>query len=271
MAPLATFKANQRLAYESLQFTRERLFTGITEIEAAQIIEKFFIDRGHTLFFHRPFAWFGERSAFKDFKRPSLPSFKSPLPHAGVEFMPTKKKLTEGMAVTLDVAPAIDGVAVDIGYSFSFGANSAVTQARRDLKEFRGLILASALERVPIKEIYRRVEELLLQKNYHNCHALYPLGVLGHRIGELPLQSFPKLSIMGFHPQAYAYLLKERLMGPAIMTADETRPLTNGLWAIEPHFGNAEFGVKFEEILVVTPDRVYWLDDDLPHVTEVNS
>ena len=267
---LATFKANQRLAYESLQFARARLFAGMSEIEAAQIIEKFFIDREQPLFFHRPFAWFGERTAFKGFKRPSLPSLKSPLPHAGLEFMPTQKKLEEGMAVILDVAPAIDGVAVDIGYSFSFGENPQVNQARRDLKEFRSLILAAAKERVAIKEIYRRVEELLLQKNYHNCHALYPLGVLGHRIGELPLKNLPKLSIMGFHPQAYAYLLKERLMGPAIMTADEARPLTTGLWAIEPHFGNAEFGVKFEEILVVTPDHIYWLDDDLPHVTEVD-
>jgi Xaa-Pro aminopeptidase len=270
MATLATFKANQRLAYESLQFARARLFAGMTEIEAAQIIEKFFIDREQPLFFHRPFAWFGDRTAFKGFKRPSLPSFKAPLPHAGIEFMPTKKILEDGMAVTLDVAPAIDGVAVDIGYSFSFGNNPAVTQARRDLKEFRGLILDAAREHVAIKEIYRRVEELLLKKNYHNCHALYPLGVLGHRIGELPLQKLPKLSIMGFHPQAYAYLLKERFLGPAIMTADETRPLTNGLWAIEPHFGNTEFGVKFEEILVVTPDNIYWLDDDLPHVTEVD-
>ena len=83
MATLATFKANQRLAYESLQFARDRLFAGMTEIEAAQIIEKFFIDREQPLFFHRPFAWFGDRTAFKGFKRPSLPSFKAPLPHAG--------------------------------------------------------------------------------------------------------------------------------------------------------------------------------------------
>jgi hypothetical protein len=25
-------------------------------------------------------------------------------------------------------------------------------------------------------------------------------------------------------------------------------------------------GAKFEELLVVTPDGAYWLDDDLPHV-----
>jgi hypothetical protein len=43
-------------------------------------------------------------------------------------------------------------------------------------------------------------------------------------------------------------------------------PATPGLWAIEPHIGLDGVGVKFEELLVVTDDDAYWLDDDLPHV-----
>ena len=39
-----------------------------------------------------------------------------------------------------------------------------------------------------------------------------------------------------------------------------------GLWAVEPHVGFRGVGAKFEELLVVTPDDAYWLDDDLPHV-----
>ena len=39
-----------------------------------------------------------------------------------------------------------------------------------------------------------------------------------------------------------------------------------GMWAIEPHLGFHGVGVKFEELLVVTDDDAYWLDDDLPHV-----
>lgn len=38
-----------------------------------------------------------------------------------------------------------------------------------------------------------------------------------------------------------------------------------GLWAIEPHIGAQGFGAKFEELLVVEPDRAFWLDDDVPH------
>ncbi|MDR5667817.1 Xaa-Pro aminopeptidase, partial [Burkholderia cenocepacia] len=39
-----------------------------------------------------------------------------------------------------------------------------------------------------------------------------------------------------------------------------------GLWAVEPHLGFAGVGAKFEELLVITDDDAYWLDEDLPHV-----
>jgi hypothetical protein len=38
------------------------------------------------------------------------------------------------------------------------------------------------------------------------------------------------------------------------------------MWAVEPHLGWRGVGAKFEELLVVTGDDAYWLDDDLPHV-----
>ena len=39
-----------------------------------------------------------------------------------------------------------------------------------------------------------------------------------------------------------------------------------GLWAVEPHIGKQDVGVKWEEILVVTDSTAYWLYDDLPLV-----
>jgi hypothetical protein len=38
------------------------------------------------------------------------------------------------------------------------------------------------------------------------------------------------------------------------------------MWAVEHHLGLGAVGAKFEELLVVTDDGAYWLDDDLPHV-----
>ena len=42
-------------------------------------------------------------------------------------------------------------------------------------------------------------------------------------------------------------------------------PATPGLWAVEPHIARDGVGAKFEELLVVTADDAYWLDDHLPH------
>jgi predicted phosphatase len=41
------------------------------------------------------------------------------------------------------------------------------------------------------------------------------------------------------------------------------------LWAIEPHIGREGGGIRFEEHLVIEPERVYWLDDDEPHVSGI--
>jgi Xaa-Pro aminopeptidase len=271
MQQLEAIKAAQRLAYAAVTHVRSQLKVGMSEIEVAKLIEDYFSERGHKLYFHKPFAWFGDRTGFIGFKRPFHATLDSLIPSTGIDFLPTQRKLINGMAVTLDVAPAIEGLAVDIGYSFSFGENSQINQARRDLLKFRELILKLACDKKPICEIYRQTDLLLKELGYRNCHGLYPLGVLGHRIGALPMRDLPKISIMGFHPQAYAYLIKEKLKGPAIMTADEKRPLSEGLWAIEPHLGLADAGVKFEEIMVVTKDDAYWLDNDLPHITEVTN
>jgi Xaa-Pro aminopeptidase len=262
MVSLDTVRSVQRLAYDCVLDTRKKLQIGMTEKDVASIMENFFLERGHKVFFHRPFAWFGDRTNFTGFKKPSLSS-------PGLEFMPSDRRLEDGMPVTLDVAPSVKGLAVDIGYSFSFGENAPVEKARKDLLDFREIILKAAKERIPIKDLYARVEERINELNYQNCHSFYPLGVLGHKIGKLPLLGLPKISVMGFHPQAYLYLLKEMGMGAALLTHNESRPMGPGLWAVEPHIGRDGFGVKFEEILVVTKTDAYWLDEQLPHVTEL--
>ena len=50
------------------------------------------------------------------------------------------------------------------------------------------------------------------------------------------------------------------------MMENSNTPLEPGLWAIEPHISKDDIGVKFEEIMVVTDNKAYWLDDELPHV-----
>ena len=294
---LIQFKNLQHLAYQTVQLVQAELRVGMTEIEAAGLIEAKLKSNGITQYFHRGFAWFGDRTRFKNFSMPL--DFKSdknieengflqklkrfspqvPLPHFGLEFMPSKRKLTPGMPVILDVAPVQNRLAADIGYSFSFGENLEVHQGIMNLKPFRSMILEMVQAEKGLSEIYHSCDQYILDIGYENCHEIYPLGVLGHRIGRLPLNFLPKISLMGFPPQAFAFLTghlgKSLFNGMAnkspFWTSKNKNNAEVGLWAIEPHIGKGDVGVKFEEILVIDESKAYWLDDDLPHVKYWNT
>jgi len=284
---LYEYKELQRLAYDAVIWTESKLTEGITEKETTKLIEQYLKNHGVKQFFHLPFAWFGNRSAFHNFSMPldptkKLSNFKitkhAPIPHLGLEFMPSNRKLEKGMCVILDVAPVINSKAADIGYSFSFGENDLVSQAKNDLAPFRTLILELANQKSSLKDIYLACDQLIEKNGYQNCHQKYPLGVLGHKIGKLPGSYLPKLNILGFHPQSFLFLLghlgkslKNKQDNIPFMTPTSEVPLEPGLWAIEPHISKGEIGVKFEEIMVVTDDHAYWLDDHLPHVEYWNN
>ncbi len=270
---LELIKSLQKTAYQACAEVQESLFIGITEKEAASLLKENLKQKGIHHYFHRPFAWFGDRTGFKDFSKPfdiknlKVPNLKNPLPHFGKEFLPSQKKLANNMPVILDVAPTEKGFAVDIGYSFMVGESEEHQAALEYLKVLRKKIIELVKEDCTIKELYLEIEKDLTENQYKNCHGLYPLGVLGHRIGRLPKSFLPNLSIMGFEPPAYAYLLKHMAKKNApFLTENENATLADGLWAIEPHIGKENFGVKFEEILVKRGSEIYWLDDSLPHV-----
>lgn len=284
---LEHYKKVQKLAYEAAEFTASQLYEGMTEKDAVQIMKKYLDNKGVDQYFHLPFAWFGERSAFTNFSIPlsykthqkkkiTIPSLDNPLPHFGIEFQPSNKKLEKGMAVILDVAPALEGHAADIGYVTSFGNNEVVSQGKKDLLLFRELILKEAKSKKSMSEIYHSCDQLMQQLGYENCHSIYPQAVLGHKLGRIPRALPLKLSLLGFPLATFFYLFKQMILkllgkGPGpLWNHASNQQLAPGLWAVEPHIGKDGIGLKFEEILVVTKDDVYWLDDSLPH-TQVSS
>ncbi|MCB1160012.1 MAG: aminopeptidase P family protein [Leptospiraceae bacterium] len=283
---LGEFKKVQQLAYRAVEAVRKELFVGISEKQAARMIDDYLLKEGISGFFHRGFAWFGDRSGFVGFNRPLhfagmnlkldqvLPPFFKSIPHLGLEFLPSDRKLEEGMAVILDVAPAVEGRAADIGYSFAFGSNPEVEKALLDLEVFRSLILEMVHKEKHLSEIYNRVSEVISELGYRNCHSLYPEGVLGHRIGKIPFDSIPSIDILGFPLQTYAYLAGQ-MASEFISGIGSENPNWNeksnyrigkGLWSVEPHIGKDTFGVKWEELLVVTDTEAYWLEEEPPHV-----
>jgi Xaa-Pro aminopeptidase len=262
---LYLYKKVQKLAYDSVLEVKSKLSAGITEREAADLLDEVLQKKGVRNFFHTSFAWFGDRTSFANFK-------------SYFDFQPTRRKLEKGMCVILDTAPTLEGRACDIGYSFSFGENSEVEKAISDLEIFRNLILEGIMAENTLSEIYKNVDNVILELGYKNCHKLYPAEVLGHKIGRLPFLQIPPVKILGFHAQTFMYLLGETVdaMIPKFGFDNNTVvPYWNessnhraepGLWAVEPHIGKQDVGVKWEEILVVTDSTAYWLDNELPHV-----
>jgi methionine aminopeptidase len=259
-AELEKFRAVQQLAYAAAESVGQSLEPGATEKQAVQRIREYLLQRGVQDWFHTPFAWFGDRTAFRNFWTP-------------LKFFPTRRRLEEGMPFILDCAPVCDGYMADIGYAGCLGTNPIYDQLMNDLAEYRSLIVTRVRDGAPLRQIYRDVDALLDRHGYDNRHRVYPGRVIAHQIGMVHSR-LPKFIAAGFGIRSLQTLvgdlIVERMHHRSPLWADgeiSNHPATPGLWAVEPHIGFRDVGVKFEEILVVPPgDDAYWLDDDLPHV-----
>jgi len=256
---LERFREMQQLAYRCADEVAHGLEPGITERETTRRMRRWLKSNDVDDWLHVPFAWFGDRTAFRGFRSPH-------------RFLPTGTRLEEGMPYILDMAPIRDGFASDIGYGGVLGENRIWTRVNADLAAFRPLILDLVRERRTFADIYAEVDAYIARLGYDNRHRKYPGQVIGHQVGV----------IKGMLPKGVGYpfgvrflqtlgreLVTERVAGRSPLwngAKQSAHPPTPGLWAVEPHIGFRGVGVKFEELLVVTEDDAYWLDDDLPHV-----
>jgi Xaa-Pro aminopeptidase len=255
---LDRYREVQQLAYRCAEETAATLAPGVTEREVAGAMRRWLTERGVDDWFHLPFAWFGDRTAFRGFRFPG-------------QFFPSNRRLEDGMPFILDCAPIVDGYTADIGYSGSLGDNPVVAQLMNDLSDHRELIVEGVRARKSLREIYDDVDALLARQGYENRHRRYPGKVLAHRVGRV--HGPARRTVGRFGVRSLRFLLRESaasrrtgespLWGPT--RASDHAP-TVGLWAVEPHLGFRGVGAKFEELLVVTESDAYWLDDDLPHV-----
>lgn len=259
---LAEFRKVQRLAYQCAEEVAKELRPGMTEKQAAKMQRVWLLDHGVTDFFHTPFAWFGERTAFNNFK-------------ISLQFFPTNKRLEEGMPFILDNAPILGEYMADIGYTGCLGENPVLDQIMDDLAFFREKILALVKERQSIRSISQQVDHFIELKGYEARHKAYPFETLAHEVSKMPKRTGNKspTTILGFGLDSIQTL--GRLIGTGISQgwspiwnsgkmADH--PPVAGLWAVEPHLGLNGVGAKWEEILVITDDDAYWLDDETPQM-----
>lgn len=211
-------------------------------------------------FFHVPFAWFGDRTAFRNVRTP-------------FQFFPGGRALADGMPFILDRAPVADGYTADIGYAGRLGANPVCDRIALDLRDYRELILAGVRAREPLAGVYASVDTLIAKHGYDDRHRVYPGRVIGHQVTRVSAGGPQGVMLAGFGVRTLRTLgrelISERARGRSPLRADgraSRHPAAPGLWAVEPHVALRGVGLKFEELLVVTPDEAYWLDDDLPHV-----
>lgn len=247
---LECFRKSQRLAYQCAQTIGAELKEGWTEKQAAKLMDTYLRDFGVKTFFHRSFAWFGDRTRFQGFTN-------------YFHFLPTDRRLRAEDVVILDTAPILGSYTSDIGYTFSLTPSPALDAAMRCLRGYREQIPKLFESSLRTHEIWQQIDSELKSAGYDNCHEQYPFSVLGHRVHRIPLSRLPGIAVP-FSLHAYWSILSRGLMPELLGPKNDCRK--SGLWAIEPHIGGKGFGAKFEEILVVEDDgRAYWLDDVVPH------
>lgn len=257
---LARFKALQRLAYDCAETVARELQPGVTEKQVAQKMKVWLLDHGVDDWFHQPFAWFGDRTAFRGFR-----GFNP-------RFFPSSRRLEENMPYILDCAPVQGGAVADIGYSGCLGHNPMLEQLMDDLAAHRELILRLIRQRQSMAEVSRAVDRLCVSQGVEPRHKAYPFSVLAHQVGPLDERS-RRFSVARFGVRSVVWLSRAMAAGQrkgqsplwSSGKRSDHAPMP-GLWAVEPHLGFYGVGAKFEELLVITDTNAWWLDDDLPHV-----
>lgn len=257
---LESFRQVQRLAYDCAEAVAAGIQPGMSERQVAQQMKTWLQDYGVHDWFHQPFAWFGDRTAFRGFGgfHPA--------------FYPSGRKLEENMPYILDCAPVLGGCVADIGYAGCIGENAALDRLQDDLFAHRELILRLIKQRVPMAQVSQAVDRLCAEQGVEARHKAYPFAVLAHKVEAINERQFA-MNIGRFGVRSLRGLMQQLRQG----RREGWSPLWNssrhsehapapGLWAVEPHLGFRNVGAKFEELLVITDDDAFWLDNDLPHV-----
>lgn len=267
IADLDRFRHAQQLAYRCADAVAAELRPGTSERQAATLMKTWLQDHGVREWFHQPFAWFGDRTAFR-----GLIAFK-PLQGFNPAFYPGQRRLEEGMPFILDCAPTVHGCSADIGYTGSLGPNPIVERLMDDLLEHRALIPDLIRQRRSMADVSRAVDALCMKQGLEPRHHAYPFSVLAHRVETLPDDHRHHRSVFNFGVRNVRGLLHSAAQGrrdgwSPLWSSDrrsEHAPVP-GLWAVEPHLGFRGVGAKFEELLVITENDAWWLDDNVPHV-----
>jgi len=240
---LKGYKKSQHVALEAVKEVAKIIREGWTEKQAADLLNTYLQDIGVRSFFHRGFAWYGERTRFTGIRKYS-------------DFGPSSRVLLPGEVYILDVAPIYDGYICDIGYTGCLGENLEHKKAIQFLRKLRKDIPLLFTEIATGAVIWHKVNERIQAAGYDNIHQLYPFSLLGHRLYRTRWTR-GQVGIWNFGWQSFWEIASRGVFGQLLNQNHEGE--LKGLWAIEPHLGGKGFGAKFEEILMVDSDGARWI------------
>ena len=240
------FYESQRLTIESINEVASLLRPGVSEFDAAKMLDSLLQKKGVKHFLHYSFAWFGERSSFN-----KMTTYDDTLPRRDI-------LLGEDDCFILDTAPYVNGVPSDVGLGFCHKNNIAYDNLNKQLRELEALIPGLFNGELNAEEIYTHISREIKRRNLKNVHELYPFGVLAHRLHPSNLSKLPSF-MKPFSWQAYADIISRGFLEETIR--GENIHSLNGVWAIEPHISDGINGTKFEKILVVRDGDAFWLDE----------
>lgn len=275
-AELDQFRQVQRLAYDIALAVESQLQEGMTEFEVCRLVAAAQASHGIVQVFHHPYAWFGPRTLLGEGWAPEtrgVLELAAPGAMPSPSFLPTNATLCDGVPLIMDLAPVFHGITADVGYSCVFGHNVMFDDLDRGLARIRTFLLEGVRSGETMQNLYRELDFMLEQRGWENCHRHYPDGALGHLVFPLdqepnrasPIPGFGTAAAEGLLAAGHAALEDERAYPVWNDSSFSDHPAAPGLWALEPHIGRDGVGVKFEELLVVTEDDAYWLDDHLLH------
>jgi Xaa-Pro aminopeptidase len=145
---------------------------------------------------------------------------------------PTEAPVGRNTPVILGIAPVVGGYPCDIAYSCIVGHNRAYDAVFFGLASIRTFLLQRVRAGDTTEHIDETHDEFVTAHGWENARR----GPFGRML-------WPD---------------------PTVRAPDRHR-LPAGLWAIGSHVAYNGAGAMWEEILVVTDDDSFWLDDDLPH------
>ncbi len=235
---------SQNIAFTCAETVAAEIKPGWTEKKTAKLIRLWLSDHGIRDYFHLPLVFFGERTRYNGLRKFS-------------DHRATGKVLQENDVYILDFGPVIDGVACDV----------SVTKKVGDVEGFDNIyaVLMNVREKLPalIREegynagaVWNKVQIEIRRQGFEPLNQTSEYSFFGHRLNGTT--GFPLAKKLAGEGKQILYEFVARGLSGQLWTQHHQGSLL-GIWAVEPHIGTKTYGVKFEEMLLVSPTQVRWL------------